>query len=355
MANFYPLARLLFWSLDPERAHKLALTALATGLLPRAPQCNLPRLQTKVFGLNFDNPIGLAAGFDKNAEVPDRMLEQGFGFVEVGSVTPQPQPGNPKPRLFRLDADRAIINRLGFNNLGVDAMRARLRARPIKSHGIVGINLGANRDSRDPTADYVSGFVGLYGDADYFVVNVSSPNTPGLRDLQARAALDGLVLRLLDARSRLAADGVPTPVLIKISPDLDLAARQDIAAVVLSRGVDGLIISNTTTDGRERLHGPHSGEKGGLSGAPLFETSNELLREMYQLTEGRVPLVGVGGISNGAEAYCKIRSGASLVQLYSALIFEGPQLAHRIKLELEKLLAQDGFANVGDAVGLDVA
>jgi len=354
MANLYSLARHLIWRLDPERAHELALMALAAGLVPPAPRPNLPRLRTEVYGLQFDNPIGLAAGFDKNAKVPDRMLGQGFGFVEVGSVTPHPQPGNPKPRLFRLDQDRAIINRMGFNNDGVEAMRGHLRARPLNAPGVVGVNLGANRNSPDATADYVSAFVGLYGDADYFVVNVSSPNTPGLRDLQARAALDGLVSRLLDTRSRLAADGVPTPVLIKISPDLDLSARQDIAAVVLSRGVDGLIVSNTTIDGRAGLHGPHAKEGGGLSGEPLFETSTELLSEMYRLTEGRVPLVGVGGVSNGEQAYRKIRSGASLVQLYSALVYEGPRLGHRVKLELDELLTRDGFAHVAEAVGADV-
>lgn len=353
MVNLYPLVKPLIWRLDPERAHRLAIRMMATGLIPAPLRRNYPRLQSRVFDLSFGNPVGLAAGFDKNAEVPDKMLAQGFGFVEVGSVTPHAQPGNPKPRMFRLDEDAAVINRLGFNNEGVDTVRTRLRRRPPGSQGIIGVNLGANRGSRDATADYVSGLVGLYGEADYFVVNISSPNTPGLRDLQGRAALDGLISRLLDTRSRLAGDGPPTPVLIKIAPDLDFAAKQDIAAVVLSRRVDGLIISNTTVGEREALNSRFANETGGLSGKPLFPLSTDLLREMYQLTEGRIPLIGVGGIANGHDAYLKIRSGASLVQLYTALVFEGPHLAERIIRELDGHLERDGFGAVADAVGAD--
>ena len=355
MLDLYPLIKPLIWRLDPERAHGLALRSLSAGLIPPPPPRNLPRLQTSVFGLSFDNPVGLAAGFDKNGKIPDRMLAQGFGFVEIGSVTPNAQPGNPAPRMFRLDQDHAIINRLGFNNEGVDTVRDRLRRRPFAQQGILGVNLGANRGSRDATADYVSGLVGLYGEADYFVVNVSSPNTPDLRDLQARAALDNLISRLYNSRSRLAVGGKPTPILVKISPDLDFAEKQDIASVVLSRKVDGLIVSNTTVGERAGLKSQFAGEEGGLSGKPLFALSTTLLREMYQLTEGRIPLIGVGGVSSGEDAYEKIRNGASLVQLYTAYIFEGPQVVDRIKVELDRLLERDGFSSVLDAVGADVS
>lgn len=353
MLNLYPFVKPLIWRLDPERAHRLVLRCLSAGLIPPPPRRNLPRLRTRAFGLSFDNPIGLAAGFDKNGQVPDRLLAQGFGSVEIGSVTPHAQPGNPAPRMYRLDQDHAVINRLGFNNEGVDAVRNRLRRRPPASRGILGVNLGANRGSRDATADYVSGLVGLYGEADYFVVNVSSPNTPGLRDLQARAALDNLISRLFDTRSRLAVGGEPTPVLVKISPDLDYAEKQDIASVALSRKVDGLIVSNTTVGERAGLTSRFAVEDGGLSGKPLFALSTTMLREMYQLTEGRIPLIGVGGVSSGKDAYEKIRNGASLVQVYTALVFHGFHVVDRIKVDLDRLLERDGFNTVGEAVGAD--
>ena len=333
--------------LDPEAAHRLAVASLRALPARRAKAVDPPSLETRVLGRNFPNPVGLAAGFDKHAETPDAMLALGFGFVEVGSVTPRPQPGNPRPRVFRLEEDRAIINRYGFNSEGLDAVASRLRARAGRS-GIVGVNVGANGESDDPAADYARGIEELEGLAAYFVVNVSSPNTPGLRSLQARDALDALLGRVPRARD----DGRRrTPLLVKISPDLSDGECGEIADVALSRGVDGLIVGNTTTD-RPPLRSAHREEAGGLSGVPLFEPSTRLLSRMYRLTEGRLVLVGAGGIASGRDAYDKIKAGASLVQLYTALVFEGPGLIARIKRELAELLAADGYDNLSRAVGV---
>lgn len=340
--------------LPPEPAHRLTIRALAAGLVPGDPTPDDPALATRVWGLAFPNPVGLAAGFDKNAEAFAAGLRLGFGFAEVGSVTPRPQPGNPAPRLFRLPADGAVINRLGFNNEGLSAVAARLRRRPPPGdprRGIVGANLGKNRDSADAAADYAAGVAALAPLVDYLVVNVSSPNTPGLRALQGREPLIRLIDAVQAARRRAVPDRSPPPLLLKIAPDLTEEDKRDIAEVALASAIDGLIVSNTTVARPPGLRGPHAGEAGGLSGRPLFAPSTALLAEMYRLTGGRLPLVGVGGVFGGDDAYTKIRAGASLVQLYTGLIYNGPGLVGRIKRELAALLRADGFASVAEAVG----
>lgn len=349
--DLFPLARPFTSLIDPETAHRLTLRALRLGLGPTQRERDPVSLAIDLFGLHFENPIGIAAGFDKNGEVPDAMLAMGLGFAEVGTVTPRPQAGNPRPRVFRLPVHRAVINRLGFNNEGHDALKKRLLARR-KRPGIVGVNIGANKDAADRIADYEAGIRAFEGLASYFTVNISSPNTPGLRALQNKAELQVLVSRVLAARRRDLPR--PTPVLLKIAPDLNAAELADIAAVALDEGLDGLIVSNTTILREGLVTGVNAGETGGLSGAPLFAMSTSVLRDMYRLTGGRLPLVGVGGISSGADAYAKIRAGASLVQLYSALTYEGPALVGRIKRDLAARLAADGFAHLRDAVGADV-
>jgi dihydroorotate dehydrogenase len=344
------VARLLR-CLDPERAHALTLWVLRRGLVAPRQAPDDPILRSRVWGRDFDNPLGLAAGFDKNAAVMGPMLAMGFGFVEVGSVTPRPQPGNPKPRIFRLAEDEAVINRLGFNNQGSSAAAESLAAwRAGGGKGIVGVNLGKNKDSDDAAGDYATGARRLCGDADYLVVNVSSPNTPGLRALQGRAQLEeilgGLKRTLEDAGSRV-------PLVLKIAPDLTEEDKQDIAAVALDMALDGLIVSNTTIERPAGLKGRHRGETGGLSGRPLFDLSSAVLADMFRLTQGRVTLIGVGGVAGGAQAYAKIRAGASLVQIYSALIYQGPGLVPRIKRELAALLRRDGFNSLSAAVGAD--
>ncbi len=341
------LLRRLF---DAETAHSLTIHALKWGFGPRFAAPDLRSLHTRVFGLDFPNPIGLAAGFDKNAEVPDAMLEMGFGFAETGTVTPLPQPGNPRPRIFRLREDGAIINRLGFNNNGLAAYKLKLQARHGRP-GIVGANIGANKDSIDRIADYITCFEALAGLASYFTINVSSPNTPGLRGLQDRDALQILLRKLRDARAKFP---VTPPLLLKIAPDLDKRALADVVDVALASHIDGLIISNTTITRDQRLQNPHRDQQGGLSGRPLYALSTNMLRQANRMSRGKLPLVGVGGVSNGADAYGKIRAGASLVQLYTAMTFDGPALARTIAVELAELLARDGFANVSDAVGADV-
>jgi dihydroorotate dehydrogenase len=345
--------------LPAEAAHRVTIVALRSGLVPKLAGPDDPVLTTRVWGLDFANPLGVAAGFDKDAEAVDGLLAMGFGFVEVGTVTPDPQPGNPKPRVFRLPEDRAVINRLGFNSRGlapvVGRLERRLRARRA---GIVGANVGMNQASRDAAADYAVGVEALAGLADYLVMNVSSPNTPGLRELQARPRLIELIQRVQAARARAAGaregGGAPgPPLLLKIAPDLSDDELRDMAEVALETGLDGLVVTNTTVARPKGLKGRHRREPGGLSGAPLFERSTEVLREMHRLTQGRVPLVGVGGVASGPDAYAKIRAGASLVQLYTALIYEGPGLVGRIKAELAEVVRADGFERVGDAVGAD--
>jgi dihydroorotate dehydrogenase len=344
--SFYDLLKPLVFRLDPERAHGLTVAALKSLPLPKA-AAPAPTLSTTVFGLDFPSPIGLAAGFDKNADVPDAILKLGFGFAEVGTITPLPQAGNPQPRLFRLVEDRAVINRMGFNNAGLDAALVKLRARHGR-HGIVGVNVGANKDSVDRSADYVTGIKAVLPHADYITINISSPNTPGLRALQSAAALTDLIARCLAARG---AD--TTPMLVKIAPDLTDEDVRDIADVAQATGIDGLIVSNTTI-ARPALASRHAEETGGLSGAPLFAPSTAMLRKVALATAGKIPLIGVGGISTAEEAYAKIRNGASLVQIYSALVFEGPGLAARLNAGVAELLARDGFSNIAEAVGKDL-
>jgi dihydroorotate dehydrogenase len=340
-----PLVRLL----PPETAHEATLRALEHGLVfGRAPKDD-PILAVSLWGRDFPNPVGLAAGFDKDARAPDALLRLGFGFVEIGSVTPRPQPGNPPPRLFRLPEDGAVINRFGFNSDGLAAVRQRLASRRRRA-GIVGANLGKNRDSADAASDYAAGVASLLPLVDYLVVNVSSPNTPGLRNLQRRSEVTLLIERLAASRDR-AAPGTRPPLLVKIAPDLSPEERADLAAVALETPIDGLIVANTTVARPPELQSPHAHEPGGLSGRPLFHPSTELLAEMYRLTEGRVTLIGVGGIASGADAYEKIRAGASLVQLYTALIYGGPGLVRRIKEDLARYLRRDGFHSVAAAVG----
>ncbi|MBY8974961.1 quinone-dependent dihydroorotate dehydrogenase [Rhodobacteraceae bacterium NNCM2] len=340
--------------LDPEKAHDLALRALSSGLAGGSGPVTSPRLSCRVFGLDFPNPVGTAAGFDKNGVAIPQTLKTGFGFAEVGAVTPRPQPGNAKPRLFRLSEDRAVINRFGFNNNGVEALLPRLAASA--GSGVRGVNLGANKDSEDRAADYVAGLTTLYAHADFFTVNVSSPNTEKLRDLQGREALLSLLSRVIAARDEIVAAGgaVRRPVLVKIAPDLSEAEIADIAAVAAETGVDGIVATNTTL-GREGLRSAHAGEAGGLSGAPLRDKALGVLRRLRAETGGAVPLVGVGGIGSAEDAYARIRAGASLVQLYSALVYEGVSLGGRIAGGLDRLLARDGFASVAEAVGVDQA
>ena len=335
------LASSLIRTLDPEVAHGLAIRALQVVPLP-SPPADDPVLRTTIAGLNLPNPVGLAAGLDKNGEAMRGLSRLGFGFLECGSVTPLPQPGNPKPRLFRLSEDRAIINRMGFNNLGLEAFADRLAKRPRAV--VVGANLGANKDTGDKAADYVTGLTRLRGLSDYVTVNVSSPNTPGLRALQGRAALDDLLGRLDEARA-----GDPTPVFLKVAPDLTGDEMALIVEASLDHRIDALIVSNTTLDRPDSLRSRHRDEAGGLSGAPLAARAAAAVRAAAEASAGRLPLIAVGGIGSGAEAYARIRAGACAVQLYSALIYEGPGLIGRIKRDLAGRLRADGFSTVLEA------
>lgn len=334
--------------LDPERAHGLALRGLAAGLVPLPGPVTSPRLACSLAGMALPNPVGLAAGFDKNATAVAQLSRAGFGFLEVGAATPLPQDGNPKPRLFRLAEDRAAINRFGFNNDGMQAIAARLAART-RGPVPVGLNLGANKTSANRAADFARVLAACGPHVDFATVNVSSPNTEKLRDLQGPAALSALLEGVMEANAQLAR---PIPVFLKIAPDLTDEDLAGIAAVALSSGLAGIIATNTTLS-REGLKSAHAGEQGGLSGAPLFQKSTRVLARLSQLTEGKLPLIGVGGISSAEEAYAKIRAGASVVQLYTAMVYQGLSLAARIAKGLDGLLARDGFATVADAVGTD--
>lgn len=355
MPDLHRLAAAVIRLLPAETAHRATIRALAAGLVPRQPAFADPILRLGLWGRAFANPIGLAAGFDKDAEAHAACLGLGFGFVEIGSVTPRAQPGNPRPRLFRLGADRAVINRMGFNSRGLDHAAARL-ARRDPAAGIVGANLGKNKESPDAAVDYATGARLLAPLADYLVINVSSPNTPGLRALQGREPLARLVEAVQAARAAAVPSSSslgPPPLLLKIAPDLTDEDKRDIAEVALDRGLDGLIVSNTTIARPATLRSPQAAESGGLSGEPLFALSTAVLADMYRLTGARLPLVGVGGVASGADAYAKIRAGASLVQLYTALVYQGPGLVSRIQAELAALLRADGFASVAAAVGAD--
>ena len=336
---------------EPERAHAMTIAALRAGHVPEVHEWNDPILTVKAFGRTFPNPLGLAAGFDKNADVPDAMLKLGFGFVEVGTVTPFAQDGNPRPRIFRLPRDHGVINRLGFNNLGLAYVKERLMERRGHS-GIVGANLGANKDATDRMEDYQIGLRQLYGLADYFTINISSPNTPGLRALQSRQALEELVDRLFATRDKLSPLGAQAaPILIKVAPDLTEEDKENIAQVALEKSIDGLIVSNTTIGGRETLKSAKRNERGGLSGEPVFALSTRVLADMYRMTKGEVTLVGVGGVSSGRHAFEKIKAGATLVQLYTALTYEGPGLITRIKQGLADLLKAEGYRSLTEAIG----
>ncbi|MDE2182030.1 MAG: quinone-dependent dihydroorotate dehydrogenase [Alphaproteobacteria bacterium] len=334
--------------LPPETAHRatVELAARFGAFVPPARRDD-PRLSVAALGLHFPNPVGLAAGFDKNARAFPTMLKLGFGHVECGTVTPRAQPGNPRPRLFRLPEDRAVINRMGFDNQGMDAIAPRVARRRA---GILGINIGANRDSKDRTADYRTAFLKLSPYADYVAVNVSSPNTPGLRGLQNRDELRRLLGILVGARA-----ARPLPLLLKIAPDLEEQAMDDIAGVVLEAGIEGLIVTNTTLARPPWLRSRFARETGGLSGAPLFEPSTRVLAGMRRRVGAKLVLIGVGGIASGADAYAKIRAGANLVQLYTALVYQGSGLVARIKRELLACIERDGLATVTDAVGADLA
>ncbi len=339
--------------LDPELAHRAALLGLRVGAGPRARADRWPRLKTTIAGLELPNPIGMAAGFDKNCEAPDALLAAGFGFVECGTVTPKPQPGNPRPRLFRLACDAAIINRLGFNNEGLEAFVDRLSARAHKG-GVVGANVGANKDSADRAADYVLGMGRVWKYASYVTANISSPNTPGLRGLQERGALEDLLGRMGEARALLEAAHGRRPLFLKVAPDLDDAAVRDICELALQYGLDALIVSNTTLQRPDHLTADDSEEEGGLSGQPLFQISTHALRLFAQALGGRLPLIGVGGVASGATALAKFRAGASAVQLYSALVYQGPGLVKRLLDELDGLLAAEGVDSIIEIVGADV-
>ncbi|VAW12756.1 Dihydroorotate dehydrogenase (quinone) [hydrothermal vent metagenome] len=355
MAPLYRLVRPLIFRLDPETAHEWSIRALKIkGAFPRAgstrTQVQFPRLRQRLFGLDFPNPVGLAAGHDKDARAVDAALGLGFGFVEAGTVTPLPQPGNPRPRVFRLVKDKAIINRFGFNSRGhAAAIKELKRRRP--QRGIVGINIGANKVSEDRIADYVSGYSAFAPLADYITVNISSPNTPALRELQSQDELRPLLSGLAEARRQFAMPGqkIP-PLLLKIAPDLSQTELAAVVEVAIETGIDGLIVANTTTS-RPQLQSRHGGEAGGLSGRPLLSLSTATLASAYRLAAGRMPLIGVGGVSSARNAFDKITAGASLVQLYSALIYEGPGLARRIVTELDAIIEAEGYASLGEAVG----
>ena len=341
----YALLRPLAFALDAETAHRATISALS--LAPSLPLPDFaPELASEVAGLRFPSPVGLAAGFDKDAEVPDAMLGLRFGFVEVGTLTPRPQEGNPKPRLFRLKEDRAVINRMGFNNAGQAAAFERLRKRDRR--GIVGVNIGANKDSANRIDDYADGVRRMSSVADYLTVNISSPNTPGLRNLQAGGELLELLAAVRDART----PGIP--VFLKVAPDLEQGDHERIVRAAIDTGIDALIVSNTTVS-RPALSSPHAGEAGGLSGRPLKELALEQLRAFRAVSGGGIPLIAAGGIENGHDAWDRITAGASLVQLYSAMVYEGPGIARRIAGELRTLLGLSQMANIAEAVGSDAA
>ena len=347
MSGIYALATGALRLLDPETAHGFAVKSLQAGLGPVG-GADDPILATNLAGLRFSNPVGLAAGFDKNAQVFAPMLKAGFGFAECGTVTPLAQTGNPRPRMFRLDEDQAVINRLGFNNQGLEPFAARLSQR---GQGVVGANLGANKDSVDRVGDYLMGLERLWGLCDYFTVNISSPNTPGLRDLQTKAALEDLLGRLAERRSGLASPD-RTPIFLKVAPDLDDTEVTVIAEGVARFGLQGVIVGNTTLSRPSSLKSSHQNQAGGLSGAPLADLSTRMVRQFRQALDPALGIIGCGGIASGADAFAKIRAGATAVQLYSALVYAGPRLVGAIKRDLAFLLRANGFTTVAQAVGV---
>lgn len=348
----YKYIKPLLFLLDPEFAHNLAIFRLKYLPLFAPISVQSPMLTQNLWGMNFNNPIGMAAGFDKNAEVIYPLLKQGFGFVEAGTVTPKPQPGNKKPRLFRLKEDKAVINRLGFNNKGVSEFESHIRKFP--ELGIIGANIGKNKNQEDAVADYILLLKRLYGKSDYITVNISSPNTPGLRDLQEKEALSYLLSEIMDTRNKLAEQRkVSVPIMLKMAPDVTQDQEDDIAEAVIKYKVDGLIVSNTTIGNKDSLESKYRDQQGGLSGAPLFYNSTKVLRSMYNKTGKNIPIIGVGGISSAEDAYNKIKSGASLVQIYSAFVYQGFSLVNDIVNKMPKLLEKDGFTNISQAIGVD--
>jgi dihydroorotate dehydrogenase len=339
--RFFPLIRPFAFALDAETAHRAAISALKAMPLRRPPDFPAS-LKTRVAGIDFPTPVGLAAGFDKDAEVAEQMLSLGFGFVEVGTLTPRPQPGNPKPRLLRLRQDRAVINRMGFNNCGQPAAHGRLQ-QLLRLPGIIGVNVGANKDSKDRIADYVAGVRAMAPVANYLTINISSPNTPGLRGLQDEGALEELLAAVREVRSG-------KPIFLKVAPDLDKGDPDRIVRAAIDHGIDAVIVSNTTLS-RPPLRSRHADEAGGLSGAPLKPLALDALRRFHDASGGEMPLIGVGGIANADDAWGRIRAGASLVQLYSAMVYEGPGIAARIARGLAHRLEREGFANIAEAVG----
>lgn len=353
----FKISKPFLHKMDPESAHQMTLRALQTGLLPCPSRVTDPRLQTTLWNRKFPNPIGLAAGFDKNADVVGPMLNIGFGFVEAGTVTPKPQDGNPRPRVFRDPDHEAVINRMGFPNQGVENFRHNIekflesKPRPI---GVVGINIGMNKGVEDPAKDYCALVRALGNYADYLTVNISSPNTPGLRNLQARENLMPLLARILEERAKTCGKENAPPLLVKLAPDLNDDQLKDVADCLLEAGVDGVILGNTTLDRPEYLPAGFYEQQGGLSGRPLTDKSTDIIRKFYKHTEGKLPIIGAGGISSAQDAYAKIRAGASLVQLYTALVFQGPELVSDILKGLGQLLERDRIDHISKAVGTDI-
>jgi dihydroorotate dehydrogenase len=353
--NFYQSIRPFLFRLEPEAAHSLTLTLLRKGLGPRIRPVVDPALRVTLWNRNFPNPVGLAAGFDKDAAAIGALFELGFGFIEAGTVTPKPQHGNPKPRVFRDARNEALINRMGFPNRGLNSFKDNIekflsgKTRPA---GLVGINIGMNKSQGEPARDYCLLIKQLAPFADYITVNISSPNTPGLRDLQQRDAFLALIGRIMEERK--ASCGIdPPPLLVKLAPDLDEKQQEELAGAALLSGIDGLILTNTTRARTKKLSPHFAEQQGGLSGAPLKDRSTAIIRNFYKLTQGKLPLIGVGGISSGTDAYEKIRAGATLVQLYSGLVFKGPGVVRDINTELLECLRRDGFDHIGQAVGAD--
>ena len=351
--SYYNFIGKIARTLPPEMAHSMAINALKHGLVPPARTVTNPALKTEFLGMQLPNPLGLAAGFDKNAEAVDGLLSQGFGFIELGTVTPLAQAGNPSPRLFRLPEDSAVINRFGFNSAGIHQFITNIKKH--KKSGIIGANIGKNKDSLNAIYDYTSALEAVYPLVDYVTVNISSPNTVGLRDLQQKALLAELMQTMQAVHTRLANTTTRKPLLYKIAPDLSEAELENIIEVALENAIDGLIISNTTISRPESLISKAKTEKGGLSGKPLFILSTQTLQNIYRISKGKIPLIGAGGIASAAEAYEKIKVGASVLQLYTALVYHGFELVHTINSELVTLLERDGFKNIKEAVGINAA